>query len=301
MIMTQLHYQSDSTDTATIEVCPICSSRSRRLFSKHDYWIRGCLVCGHRFAELRPSPRHVDTVYSDDYFQGGGAGYPDYLAESQLLRRQGRRYAKLLTRYMQPGVMLDVGSAAGLILQGFSDYGWEAYGLEPNPNMARFAQIELDLSVRTGTLETFSSPDYYDLITMIQVVPHFYDLKRAFQAASDHTALGGFWLVETWNRSSFTARLLGRNWHEYSPPSVLHWFSPNDLKALASQYGCVEVARGRPAKWINGAHAKSLLRYKLAELPFGRALSRLLNAIPDSLKIPYPAEDLVWMLFQKRN
>lgn len=298
--MTQIQPSFDPAQPAEIvEICPICHSSSRRLFAKHSYWVRRCLACGHRFAELRPSRQHVATIYNDSYFQGGGAGYPNYLAEAQLLRKQGRRYARLLTRYMQPGLMLDVGAAAGLILQGFADYGWDAYGIEPNRNMVEFAQVQLGLSVRAGALENFHSSERYNLITLIQVVPHFYDLHQAFQAASQHTTPNGFWLIETWNRASFTAGLFGQNWHEYSPPSVLHWFSPAGLKDLAAQYGYVEVARGRPAKWINAAHAKSLLRYKLAETPL-KGSARLLDLIPDRLNLPYPAEDLIWMLFQKR-
>ncbi|MFM7427952.1 MAG: class I SAM-dependent methyltransferase [Elainella sp.] len=298
--MTQLQPSFQSPEPADlVETCPICSNRSRRLFSKYGYWVRGCLICGHQFAELHPDHQHVATVYSDSYFQGGGAGYPNYLAEAKLLRRQGRRYARILTRYMQPGLMLDVGAAAGLILQGFADYGWDAYGLEPNRHMAEFAQTQLGLSVRPGTLENFHSPDRYDLITLIQVVPHFYDLHQAFQVASQHTAPNGFWLIETWNRSSLTARLFGQNWHEYSPPSVLHWFSAAGLQRLAAQYGFVEVARGRPAKWINVAHAKSLLRYRWANTSLRGAL-RLLDIVPDRLNLPYPAEDLFWMLLQKR-
>ena len=259
--------------------CPLCHADSSRLFCKHGYWIRGCQSCAHRFAELRLDPQHITTVYDDRYFQGGGAGYPNYLAEAALLRKQGRRYAKLLTRYMQPGRMLD--------------------GIEPNSNMAECARSNLDLNVQTGALELFSGPTY-DLITMIQVVPHFYELQQAFQVASAHTKSGGFWLIETWNRDSFTARLFGKNWHEYSPPSVLHWFSPVGLCQLAAQHGFEAVAQGRPAKWINAAHAKSLLRYKLRDLPLGQHWSKLLTLIPNSLNLPYPAEDLVWMLFQKR-
>jgi SAM-dependent methyltransferase len=289
-----------SQPVAQLSQCPICSADSDRLFRKQGYWIRTCCSCQHRFAELQPDAQHVATVYDDRYFQGGGAGYPNYLAEAALLRKQGRRYAKLLTRYMQPGRLLDVGTAAGFMLQGFCDYGWEGNGLEPNPKMAEFACRELELNVQTGALEGFYG-SAYDLITLIQVVPHFFDLQQAFQVASAHTLPGGFWLIETWNRDSFTARLLGRNWHEYSPPSVLHWFSRAGLQQLAAQHGFEPVAQGRPAQWINAAHAKSRLRYKLSDLPLGRLWRQLLRPIPDSLNLPYPAEDRVWMLFQKRS
>jgi len=78
----------------------------------------------------------VARIYDDDYFQGGKAGYPDYLAEADLLRCHGRWYGRLLAKYMQPGRVLDIGAAAGFILQGFQDCGWKGNGVEPNQRMA---------------------------------------------------------------------------------------------------------------------------------------------------------------------
>ncbi len=284
----------------TLDQCPICGQASRRLFQKYEFWIRECRNCRHRFAELDTSPTHTDKVYGDDYFHGGGAGYPDYLGESRLLRQHGRRYAKILLKYMQPGTVLDVGAAAGFILQGLVDAGWCGKGIEPNASMAAYGRDRLGLNIQVGTLEQLDNQDVYDLIMMVQVVAHFYDLQQAFQAASAHTRSGGYWLIETWNYQSWMARILGTNWHEYSPPSVLHWFAPHDLRQLAAQHGFQQIAYGRPQKWLNGAHAKSLLQYKLSSSSLGRLLAKLLDLVPDTLDIPYPSEDLFWMLLQKQ-
>jgi SAM-dependent methyltransferase len=165
--------------------------------------------------------------------------------------------------------------------------------------MAEYARTHLNLEVATGTLEEFQSERQYDLVSMIQVVAHFVDPQRALQVAASKTREGGFWLVETWNRESWTARALGKHWHEYSPPSVLHWFSTEGLRRLAAQFGFHEVARGRPSKWIGGEHAKSLLRYRLEGSRLGRVLAGGVSLIPDRLALPYPAEDLFWTLYQK--
>ena len=283
--------------------CPICHHSSQRKFQKYEYWIQECQTCHHQFLEARPSSNHAAQVYGDDYFHGGAAGYPDYLAEGQLIREHGRRYGKMLKKHMQPGKILDVGAAAGFILSGFVDHHWVGDGIEPNAQMATFAQQQLGLNVQTGTLENLSQVldgCTYDLVTMIQVLPHFYDLHQALQSAAKVTNPQGYWLIETWNRDSVSAKLFGSEWHEYSPPSVLHWFSPQDLKQLAAQYGFEVVVQGRPQKWLNGAHVKSLLSYKFDTMPGGRILKALLKLIPDRLKIPYPAEDLFWILFQKK-
>lgn len=271
----------------------------RALFLKGRYWIAGCIDCGHQSTDPGDLSGHVERVYGDEYFAGGGAGYSDYLAEEEILRRHGRRYGRLLRRYMPPGAVLDVGAAAGFVLQGLVDAGWSGWGLEPNLRMSDHARTHLGLRVATGTLESFRTEERFDLVTMIQVAAHFTDLHESFQAASELTRPDGFWLIETWNRESWTARIFGRHWHEYSPPSVVHWFTPATLRGLAARFGFREIARGRPAKWLNGAHAVSLLHDKLGGSLPGRLLSRAGKLIPHNIPLPYPGDDLFWMLFRK--
>ncbi|MEM1303550.1 MAG: hypothetical protein AAGG46_01555, partial [Planctomycetota bacterium] len=114
------------------------------------------------------------------------------------------------------------------------------------------------------------------------------------------------WLIETWDRASLPARVLGRHWHEYSPPSVLHWFSKAGVVELASQFGMRPVASGRPAKRIAAGHAKSLLHAKAAQSWVAQSLiakpaSFAASLLPDRLTLPYPALDLFWLLLEKRG
>src|SRR5205085_11122433 len=110
----------------------------------------------------------------------------------------------------------------------------------------------------------------FDLVLMLQVLPHFVDPAAALQKAARLVRPGGHLLIETWDRESWTARLSGRRWHEYSPPSVLHWFSRGGVARLASAAGFEEVAIGRPSKWIAAAHTKSGLRHKSEASFFNR-------------------------------
>jgi SAM-dependent methyltransferase len=285
--------------------CPVCGSPTRRMFVAHGHDIRGCANCHHQFAALAPAPTHVESVYGDEYFNGGGAGYPDYLADADMRREQGRRYGRLLSRHLPQGQLLDVGCAAGFILQGLQDEGWRGMGVEPNPSMAAHGRDRLGLRVLTGPFESlaepFGPPGGFDVISMIQVVAHFHDLRRAFKTAHGLTRPGGHWLIETWDNASLSARWLGRRWHEYSPPSVLHMFSRASLIRLAADVGMRPVASGRPAKWISGAQAKSLLRYKLGTGPLGRLAGGALAVLPDRARLPYPAEDLFWMMFERTS
>jgi SAM-dependent methyltransferase len=276
--------------------CPLCQSESKIVFTAKGFPVRDCAKCSHRFAEVSTDGNHVAEIYSDEYFSGGGAGYSDYLAESEMLWRRGRDYAKILAKHdIKPGKLLDVGAAAGFILKGFCEEGWIGTGLEPNPAMAKNGRENLGLEIFRGDLESFQSAEKFDAVSMIQVAAHFYDPRRAFENAFDLLKPGGVLLVETWNYKSMTARIFGRNWHEYSPPSVLHWFSPKKMTALLQEIGFEKLAQGRPSKKISGAHARSLLRYRL-----GEKINPLLKLIPGKINFPYPAEDLFWAIYRRK-
>lgn len=273
--------------------CPLCQSESKFAFEAKGFNLLDCTVCLHRFAALETNENHAATTYDDSYFNDGRAGYSDYSFEMESLRKRGQMYAKKIEKFTnEKGRVLDVGAAAGYILQGFSDEGWSGSGLEPNKAIAKIGCEELGLHIEQGTLENYKTDEKYDLISMIQVVAHFWEQRKAFENASNLLNENGLLLIETWNRDSTTAKLLGKNWHEYSPPSVLHWFSLNGLTEFLKGFGFERIAKGRPRKSISGKHTKSLLEYRIGK-------NILLNLIPERMNFPYPSEDLFWALYRK--
>ena len=280
--------------------CGLCGGRGVPLFEAHGCAILGCTECRHRFAFPSEASDHVARVYGDDYFFGGGAGYADYLREAGLLRERGAAYARLLRQRLGFGSVLDVGAAAGFVLEGFLSEGWTGRGVEPNARMCTIANERLGPLVDAGTLETHETVDRFDLVSMIQVVAHFPDPRQALSRAARLTRPGGYWLIETWDRDSWTARAFGRHWHEYSPPSVLQWFSRGSLRRLAESLGFREVANGRPRRWIELAHARSLLEHKLGGGALRHALLPL-RLVPAWLRVPYPGDDLFWALFHDKR
>ncbi|MBK9165421.1 MAG: class I SAM-dependent methyltransferase [Acidobacteria bacterium] len=255
--------------------------------------ILDCKECGHRFAETGDEEDHIERVYGDHYFTEGGAGYADYLSEERLLRKRGVFYARKLARHTEPGRILDVGCAAGFTLKGFHDAGWNGTGIEPNEMIGSYGRVQLGLDIRHGTLEAFGESDRFSAIAMIQVVAHFREPMRAFEKARDLLTDRGLLLIETWDRGSIVARTLGKHWHEYSPPSVLQWFSSEGLDRCLSPLGFEKLSGGRTLKWIAGDHIKSLLRYRLGRMPG-------LGLIPDRIRLPYISDDLFYAIYRKR-
>jgi SAM-dependent methyltransferase len=277
--------------------CPLCSADSERVFEVKDYWIRDCVACAHRFTELAVTGDHVEKIYDDSYFNGGGAGYHDYLQESRILRQRGKWYGRMLAKYVRKGKVLDIGAAAGFVLQGLVDTGWNGVGVEPNASMAEFGRKNLNLDIRRSSVENYRTDEQYDMVTMIQVMAHFAKPKDVFGRVSGVVKDNGHLLVETWNRKSLSEKIFGTKWHEYSPPSVLHFFTDERIDELAMEHGFERVATGRPSKWISGAHAKSLINFRLGKTLI---LGKLLALVPDWISIPYPSEDLFWVLYKKK-
>lgn len=279
--------------------CPLCDGSVVRAFPVGKFQLSDCTACGHRFAVDAVTRDHVQTVYSDDYFFAGGDGYENYTRDGDLLRAQGERYGNILAKYTPVGRVLDVGSAAGFLQVGLEKVGWSSFGLEPNASMVDYAQNRLGLHARRGSLEEPPYSGTFDAICLIQVVGHFFDLRRALTSAARLTRPGGVCLVEYWRRDSWIARILGRRWPEYSPPSVIHWFTRPSLDAAMKAHGFHALAAGRPIKYLSGAHAASLLSHKLGALPGGRFLKVPTRLIPPNARIRYPSIDLEWRVYRR--
>jgi SAM-dependent methyltransferase len=207
-----------------------------------------------------------------------------------------RRYGELLKRHGAGSSLLDVGAAAGLVLDGLVKEGFHGCGVELNEMMARFAQTELRLDMTAAASEDFDPDTQFDVVTVIQVMGHFIaPVEKLHRLVRP----GGLCLVETWDAGSWPARLLGSNWHECSPPSVLQWFSRDSLEQLFERCQFDEVATGRPQKWIIASQVCSLIDHKLPQTAWANLARSGLACMPASFNLPYPSDDLFWTLFRR--
>jgi SAM-dependent methyltransferase len=282
--------------------CTVCrSDHSELAFIKNGYNILHCLDCNHLFTGLILKPANVASIYADVYFTGGGDGYDNYTLQKDMLIKRGEYYADKISKFMVPGKVLDIGAAAGFFLKGFENKGWQGTGIEPNKSMAEYGNNILGVIIKNGSIESVKLAEKFDLVILIQVVAHLYNLESSIKNIYSCLNPGGYLLIETWNKDSLSARLFGKSWHEFSPPSTLNYFSKKTLEKLLSDHNFSIVAQGKPRKSIHSEHAKSLLRHKLSEMPMLRWMAGITNLIPDNKLIPYPAEDLFWFLLKKSN
>ncbi|MBM3329603.1 MAG: class I SAM-dependent methyltransferase [Calditrichaeota bacterium] len=143
---------------------------------------------------------------------------------------------RLVGRLIQPGRrILDVGCGTGEFLAALSgDY--EVFGLEPDPDAARWARAQYHLDVRAGHLEPeVYPPDCFDLITFWHALEHIPDPLGALALARQLLKETGYLLIAVPNCSALDARLYGRHWVAYDAPRHLWHFTPDTLPALAAR------------------------------------------------------------------
>lgn len=298
--MLRKHQNKKDLELLNITNCTLCDSGDIEVaFLKGEYKIMKCKSCGHLFTDAVVTLEKAEEIYSDKYFFDGGAGYEDYTLEKDMLIKRGEYYSKKMSKFMNAGKVLDIGAAAGYILKGFENNGWTGTGIEPNNTMVEYGKNTLGVNMIQGTIETAELTDKFDLAILIQVAAHIYNLKSSLQKI--HTLLnpGGHVLIETWDKDSLTAKIFGRNWHEFSPPGTLNYFSKKSLNQLMSNHGFILLKQGHPKKSIHGKHAKSLIKHKLQESKNLKWMAGFTNLIPGNMMIPYPSEDLFWALYKK--
>ena len=224
--------------------CTVCEISSSELaFMKNGYNILRCKNCGHLFAEITISPAKVNEIYSDNYFFGATAGYPDYTSEKDVLIERGENYADLIKNFTIPGRVLDIGSAAGFILKGLENCGWQGIGIEPNCSMAKYGRNVVGVNIINSTLETVDFDEKFDLAVMIQVIAHLNNPNDSIGKIYNYLKPGGHILIETWNKDSITAKLFGKYWHELFPPFVINYFSKITLNLLMTKNGFSLVSK----------------------------------------------------------
>jgi SAM-dependent methyltransferase len=286
--------------------CPGCKSESapRQLFPKGNWIYAACPDCGLVHLDPVPTPEESAALYGASYFAGGGLGeYIDYAGDEELHRVNARRQLARIARVRPdgPGELLDFGCAYGFFADEARRAGWKVEGVEISDVAARNARERFGLTVYPdlGTAIASNGAGVFDVVTFLQVLAQ---LPRPADAlASAHALLrrGGLLVVETANRASPVARLLGRHWHLLAPPASISLFTPETLDGLLGRCGFERVALFPTRKAVTvGLVANSL------ERTYGRVLAPLgsmgrSRALRERI-VRYPFADLMTVVAERR-
>jgi len=173
--------------TPNVIPCPYCSSPGRHKFF---YGGRNYFHCGR--CDLIFSPLAEKDVeasirhYRDNYHQAS--------ASDQLSPERLDIYEKIIDQIektQKTGTILDVGCGRGSFLRAAARRGWAAQGIDPSLDSIREAEKNLKGHVFCVTLDDYVTANAYDVVTVINVLDHLPDVRKAMTRAAALLKDGG--------------------------------------------------------------------------------------------------------------
>jgi 2-polyprenyl-3-methyl-5-hydroxy-6-metoxy-1,4-benzoquinol methylase len=224
--------------------CPLCGSAERHeeLYRFPPYAVARCRSC--RLWYLRPRlaepamRRHYTT---DEYFEGGEAGYTSYAAQEGTLRNTFRAFLRVLAaRGMTGGRLLEIGCAYGFFLEEARHLFAERTGTDYSPAALAQAAGRAERLLLGGT-EALAPEDRFDCAIALHVIEHVYEPVAFLRALAAHLRPGGWIVLATPHMGGFWRPLLRSHWPFFKIPEHVTYFDTRTLSDLLRRAGLVGV------------------------------------------------------------
>jgi 2-polyprenyl-3-methyl-5-hydroxy-6-metoxy-1,4-benzoquinol methylase len=233
---------------------------------KWTYW--SCARCESLYLSPRPTPSTLANAYGSYYThhvaQGGSLLHrlldrlknecwshwlrADLRPRLHLPRAVGWLLAPLKRRLIEPfeiaelielpkGRLMDVGCGNGNMLDVARQLGWQATGLEIDPNAARAARTR-GLEVLEGSYARLAEfGQEFDCIICSHVLEHVHDPQGMLRRLANALKPGGTLMISLPNASSLLREHFGNDWRGLEAPRHLSIPSLRRLAANLEELG----------------------------------------------------------------
>jgi 2-polyprenyl-3-methyl-5-hydroxy-6-metoxy-1,4-benzoquinol methylase len=229
--------------TSTSTTCRLCGGPATHAFSAVDRNHRisteafeyvACERCGT--LSLADVPADLGRFYPPSYY-----GVPDS-RDGAVARDENAAHRIELVRGLVPGGRLvEVGPSIGGFLELARRAGYDASGIEQDPDCCRFIRDVLELPVTESVEPASALAGPYDAIVMWHVVEHLAAPAAFVARAAEALAPGGMLILTAPNPQSLQLRVLGPRWAHVDPPRHLA-LMPGDALAQEGVRHGLEVA-----------------------------------------------------------
>lgn len=233
--------------------CPICGSEKCDFFcKKNEYNLYTCQSCQAGF--VWPLPDNSADIYEASYFNGGlkketssKFGYTDYEEDKKAMETVFLNYLEEISKLTAGRNIIDVGAATGYFLDLARRSGWKTNGVEISVYAAKIVG-EKGHKIFLGSLEKLNIAEKYDVVTMWDVLEHLVSPKEYLKSIYNILNSEGLLVINTVDRSSFWAKILGKRWQAIVPPEHLFYYSPKSLSKLLEQTGFKIIKQAKIGK-----------------------------------------------------
>lgn len=240
-----------------------------------------CLECGMVYESPRFPSEAIIEGYRASKEEGHDSQYRMRVLSFYRALKKNRQYIPL------PGAkVLDIGTAGGAFLDAASDYGYDAYGLEPSQDLVDRGKNR-GLKIEQGTVEshTFASQSF-DMVCLWDVIEHLPDPKAALTEIRRLLKPQGVLLINYPDIGTWQAKLAGKKfWWILSVH--LHHFSRATIADICQRTGFEAFHFCRYWQTLEFGYLERMaVHYKI---PLTQVITRLTPHFIQRIPIPYYA------------
>lgn len=240
-----------------------------------------CLDCGLIFE----SPRYPAEVIISGYAQSQEAAHDSqYHMRVLSFYRALKKNAKFLPS--KGARVLDIGTAGGAFLEAATQFGYQAYGMEPSKDLVTRGKAR-GLAIEQGTIEEHDFPrNSFDLVTLWDVIEHLPNPKAALLKIRDLLKPNGVLLINFPDIGTWQAKLAGKRfWWILSVH--LHHFSKHTIRDICQRTGYEITHMQRYWQTLEFGYLERMaIHYNV---PFAAYITRLTPRYIRQIAIPYYA------------
>ena len=158
--------------------------------------------------------------------------------------------------------VLDIGANTGVFLDMLKSETRHRRGIEPSTEAALAARTQFGLDVQNAVIATADLPrDYFDVMTMFDVVEHLTDPVSDFTILHQSLKPGGRIFITTHDIGTLYARLLGKRYPMLMYQHFYH-YTPKTLGLLLTRVGFRVIANEHFYKFWSIAYLHELFGKK---------------------------------------
>lgn len=255
--------------------CPICNSYNVReffhvemnendkryhesaliKFAKKDFIHFKCNSC-HFVYLPKPENMILDEYYNSEYYRTNFCNI-----EKEQFKEFTDKIVKI-TPFLKGKKILDIGCALGISLKAYTAKGYQAYGMENSEFAVNMARKNTTFTVMQQSIENKTNweNDFFDGITMVDVLEHLSNPIFALKEANRVLKNGGILYIHTLNFNGIGRKIDKMDWTLLNPPAHLSYFTPRTLRYALNNMGfsiiqmcCPSIlSKKKPFQYING-------------------------------------------------